>query len=82
MSEKFERFVMDWSIQHITSSPCFPHGDAHAEKECTLQNNCMKNETTNPYNLRSQNKQVPQIRWPEYPVTEANPEEFALPQNL
>ena len=23
---------MDWSIQHITSSPRFPHGNAHAEK--------------------------------------------------
>ena len=23
---------MKWSIQHVTSSPCFPHGNAHAEK--------------------------------------------------
>ena len=23
---------MDWSIQHVTSSPRFPHGNAHAEK--------------------------------------------------
>ena len=23
---------MDWSIQHVTSSPRFPHGKAHAEK--------------------------------------------------
>ena len=23
---------MQWSIQHITSSPCFPHGNAHVEK--------------------------------------------------
>ena len=23
---------MQWSIQHITSSPHFPHGNAHAEK--------------------------------------------------
>ena len=24
--------MMQWSIQHITSSPRFPHGNAHAEK--------------------------------------------------
>ena len=23
---------MDWSVQHVTSSPRFPHGNAHAEK--------------------------------------------------
>ena len=23
---------MQWAIQHITSSPHFPHGNAHAEK--------------------------------------------------
>ena len=23
---------MRWSIHHVTSSPCFPHGNAHAEK--------------------------------------------------
>ena len=32
VSEEFENFTMDWSIQHITSSPRFPHGNAHAEK--------------------------------------------------
>ena len=31
-SEEFEDFTMRWSIYHITSSPCFPHGNAHAEK--------------------------------------------------
>ena len=24
--------MMDWSIQHLTSSPRFPHSNAHAEK--------------------------------------------------
>ena len=32
MSEEFEDFMMKWAILHITSSPCFPHGNAHAEK--------------------------------------------------
>ena len=31
-SEEFQDFTMRWSIQHITSSPHFPHGNAHAEK--------------------------------------------------
>ena len=31
-SEEFQDFTMKWSIQHITSSPHFPHGNAHAEK--------------------------------------------------
>ena len=25
-------FMMDWSVQHLTSSPRFPHGNAHTEK--------------------------------------------------
>ena len=29
---KFQDFTMRWSIHHITSFPCFPHGNAHAEK--------------------------------------------------
>ena len=32
VSEEFKNFVMTWSIHHITSSPRFPHGNAHAEK--------------------------------------------------
>ena len=32
MSEEFTKFTMDWSIQHVTSSPRFPHGNTHAEK--------------------------------------------------
>ena len=32
VSEEFENFTMDWSIQHITSSLRFPHGNAHVEK--------------------------------------------------
>ena len=28
----FEEFMMQWSIQHVTLSPRFPHGNAHAEK--------------------------------------------------
>ena len=32
VSEEFTKFMMDWSIQHLTSSPRFPHGNAHAEK--------------------------------------------------
>ena len=31
-SEELQEFMMQWSIQHITSSPRFPHGNAHAEK--------------------------------------------------
>ena len=31
-SEEFEESVMTWSIQHIMSSPWFPHGNTHAEK--------------------------------------------------
>ena len=31
-SEEFQDFTMRWSIHHITSSPHFPHGNAHAEK--------------------------------------------------
>ena len=27
-----QKFTMDWSIQHVTSSPRFPYGNAHAEK--------------------------------------------------
>ena len=30
-SEELQEFMMQWSIQHITSSPRFPHGNAHAE---------------------------------------------------
>ena len=26
------KFTMDWSIQHVTSSPRFPHGNVHDEK--------------------------------------------------
>ena len=32
LSEEFTKFMMDWSIQHLMSSPRFPHGNAHAEK--------------------------------------------------
>ena len=32
VSQEFEEFTMQWAIQHITSSPRFPHGNAHAEK--------------------------------------------------
>ena len=32
VSEEFTKFTTDWSIQHVTSSPRFPHGNAHAEK--------------------------------------------------
>ena len=32
MSDEFTEFTMQWSIQHVTSSPRFPHGNAHAEK--------------------------------------------------
>ena len=32
ISEEFQEFTMQWSIQHIMSSPRFPHGNAHAEK--------------------------------------------------
>ena len=32
VSQEFEDFTMQWAIQHITSSPCFPHGNAHGEK--------------------------------------------------
>ena len=32
LSEEFMKFTMDWCIQHVTSSPRFPHGNAHAEK--------------------------------------------------
>ena len=32
MSEEFTKFMMEWSIQHLTSSPRFPYGNAHAEK--------------------------------------------------
>ena len=32
VSEEFTKFMMDWSIQHLTSSPRSPHGNAHAEK--------------------------------------------------
>ena len=32
VSEEFQVFTMQWSIQHITSLPRFPHGNAHAEK--------------------------------------------------
>ena len=32
VSEEFTKFTIDWSIQHVTSSPRFPHGNAHAEK--------------------------------------------------
>ena len=31
-SKEFQNFAMRWSIQHITSSPHFPHGNVHAEK--------------------------------------------------
>ena len=32
VSDEFQKFTMDWSIQYITSSPRFPHRNAHAEK--------------------------------------------------
>ena len=32
VSEEFTNFMMDWSIQHLMSSPRFPHGNAHAKK--------------------------------------------------
>ena len=32
VSEEFTKFTMDWSIQHVTSSPRFLHGNTHAEK--------------------------------------------------
>ena len=32
VSEEFTKFTMDWSIQHVTSSPRYSHGNAHAEK--------------------------------------------------
>ena len=32
VSEEFTKFTMDWAIQHVTSSPRFLHGNAHAEK--------------------------------------------------
>ena len=32
VSQEFEEFTMQWAIQHVTSSPCFPHGNTHAEK--------------------------------------------------
>ena len=32
VSQEFEDFTMQWAIQHIMSSPHFPHGNAHAEK--------------------------------------------------
>ena len=32
ISDEFSRFMMDWSICHITSSPRYPQGNAHAEK--------------------------------------------------
>ena len=32
VSDEFENFVKQWSIQHGTSSPRFPHGNAHTEK--------------------------------------------------
>ena len=31
-SEEFQKFTMDWSIQHITSSPRYPQGNGMAEK--------------------------------------------------
>ena len=31
-SDEFSKFMMDWSICHITSSPRYPQGNAHAEK--------------------------------------------------
>ena len=36
VSEEFTKFTMDWSIQHVTSSPRFPHGNAHAEKAVSI----------------------------------------------
>ena len=32
VSEEFKDFMVTWSIHHITSSPRFSHGNAHAEK--------------------------------------------------
>ena len=32
VSEEFTKFMMDWSIQHLMSSPRFPHGNACAKK--------------------------------------------------
>ena len=35
-SDEFSRFMMDWSICHITSSPRYPQGNAHAEKAVSI----------------------------------------------
>ena len=32
ISDEVSKFMMDWSICHITSSPRYPQGNAHAEK--------------------------------------------------
>ena len=32
VSEEFTKFMMDWSIHHITSSPRYPQGNGMAEK--------------------------------------------------
>ena len=32
VSEEFTKFMMDWSIQHLMSSPRFPYENAHTEK--------------------------------------------------
>ena len=32
ISEDFHKFMMDWSIFHITSSPKYPQGNIHTEK--------------------------------------------------
>ena len=31
-SEEFAEFTQDWNFTHITSSPRYPRGNAHAEK--------------------------------------------------
>ena len=32
VSQEFEEFTMQWAIQHITSSPHFPHGNPMQKK--------------------------------------------------
>ena len=35
-SEKFSEFAKDWNFTHITSSPKYPRGNAHAEKAVSM----------------------------------------------
>ena len=39
-SEQFQKFVCDWDIQHITSSPTYPQSNGLAEREYDLLRNC------------------------------------------